>query len=286
MARSALINLGDGFAARVIPGDGDVTFWIPGYTLDSTCWSELWERLPDWTRLSVDLPGHGSSLPLDGAEELSALARRIGALAIARKARHLVGLSLGTVLALQIALEYPGAFATLTLGGPMLGGGPFDPDIRIRYQEVKKLFGESGHGRHLRERWMGPGASLFRGVERRPQLRERLERQVGRHPWWELADDAYVRLWQTPQMLKDLGGVTAATLLLVGAGDSGAVKQCADFLERLIPGCRRSDLAGVGHLCLLEEPAGVQLILEEHWRAHPASAHLLEDHLENHAAHN
>jgi len=272
MARAALVNLGDGLAARIVPGTGDAVIWIHGYTLDSACWVELWEHLPGWRHIAMDLPGHGSSLPLDGAEELTSLARKMGSLAVAHGARHLVGLSFGTVIALQIALESPNAFATLTLGSPILGGGPFDPEIWSRYTEVKAIFRETGYGPNIRDHWIGSGASLFRGVAARPQLHEQLCRSVARHPWWELADDAYLRLWHTPQTLKELHGLRLATLLLVGEKDCDAVRQCAYLLEQVVSGCRRCDLPGLGHLCLLEEPVRVQPIIEQHWRAHPGSA--------------
>ena len=267
MARAAVVNLGDGFAARVLPGKEDVVFWIHGYTLDSTCWIRLWDHLPNWAHISIDLPGHGNSLPLNGSEELSTLARKIGTLAIAHRARHLIALSFGTVIALQIALEYPDAFATLTLGAPFMGGGPFDPQVWIRYKEVKALFRQAGYGPKIRDCWMGPGTSLFRNIETRPQLWDQLRHQVGRHPWWELSDDSYFWLWHTPHGVKELCRIGLPTLLLVGEEDCEAVKQCAHVLERVISRCQRCDLPGLGHLCLLEDPAYVQPFIEQHWRA-------------------
>src|SRR5215831_19235242 len=93
--RIPLVNLGDGFAGRVFDTGtgGPGVFWIHAYSLNSACWRHLWNHLPDWRHIGVDLPGHGSSLPLKVDEELSALAKRIGALAIRRDARHLIASS-------------------------------------------------------------------------------------------------------------------------------------------------------------------------------------------------
>jgi pimeloyl-ACP methyl ester carboxylesterase len=277
MSRAAVVNLGNGFAGRIAPGDGNAVFWIHGYTLDSGCWTELWQGLPGWRHIGVDLPGHGSSLPLRCDEELSGLARKVGALAMEHNARHLVAASFGSVIAMQIALEYPEAFATLSLGGPLLGGGPFEPDIWSRYDELAALSSEGEYGAKLCDRWMDAGSSLFRGLHARPQLRDRVRHQVCHHPWWELADRSYSRLWHTPQHLKDLRRIQSATLILVGAEDCGAVKQSAYLLERTIPGSRRRDLERVGHLCLLEEPECVDRIVEQHWRAHSTSPELVEE---------
>jgi pimeloyl-ACP methyl ester carboxylesterase len=269
MTRSEIVNLGDGFAGRVACGDRDVVLWIHAYTLDSACWAELWQQLPGWRHIGLDLPGHGNSLPLKCDEDLSSLTRRIGAVAIKKNVRHLVAASLGSVIALQMAVEYPGAFATLTLTGPMLGGGPFEPDIWSRYGAVKAQFVDGTAGAKLRDHWMEAGATLFSGIDAHPQLRERLRRQVSRHPWWELADASYPHLWHTPQALRELQHIETATLVFVGGQDSPAVKKCAYFLERTIPDCHRLDLVGLGHLCLLEDPSCAHSIIEEHWRAHP-----------------
>jgi pimeloyl-ACP methyl ester carboxylesterase len=179
-----------------------------------------------------------------------------------------VAQSLGTVLGLQVVLEDPDAFDTLTLGAPALGGGPFDADLWSRYGEVKTMHAREGLSPALRERWSAPGAALFGGLDRRPELAREIRRVVARHPWWELADDAYLRLWQTPQALKDLAEVAVPTLVLVGGRDGVAVRQCAEFFERLVPNCSRHDIEGAGHLCLLEDAASVACLIEAHWNAH------------------
>jgi pimeloyl-ACP methyl ester carboxylesterase len=132
---------------------------------------------------------------------------------------------------------------------------------------------------------METGSALFANIGTRPGLQESLRRDVGRHPWWELADDSYSRLWHSPQYLKDIGKITAATLVLVGENDCGAVKQCASILERLIPCCRRCDLHGLGHLCALEDPELVRPLIEQHWRRNVNSA-VTERVVYNYAAEN
>src|SRR6476660_9216433 len=120
------ILLDDGIAARIMPSPADKVLWIHGYTLNSSIWGALWELLPGWSHIGIDLPGHGGSEQIRPGENLSTLASRIGASARRWAARHLVGLSFGGTLALQIAIEYPDAFASLGLSSPGLGGGPLD----------------------------------------------------------------------------------------------------------------------------------------------------------------
>src|SRR4029077_8416311 len=56
-------------------GSGPTVLWIHGYTLDSSLWADLWQRLPGYRHIGVDLPGHGSSGPVPAGLTLPALAQ-------------------------------------------------------------------------------------------------------------------------------------------------------------------------------------------------------------------
>src|SRR5262245_51575468 len=112
-----------------MPGESDKVLWIHGYTVDSTVWQDLWALLPGWHHIGIDLPGHGGSRQLQDGEDLPSLGRDLGQLALEHDVRHLVALSFGTVIALQIAIEFPTSFASMVLGAPALAGGPQDPEV-------------------------------------------------------------------------------------------------------------------------------------------------------------
>src|SRR5689334_1537891 len=97
----------DGVVARLKPCAGERVLWIHGYTLDSSIWGELWSYLPSLYHIGLDLPGHGASGPMIVGEDLGGMARRIARFASALGARHLIGLSFGGMVALQVALEAP-----------------------------------------------------------------------------------------------------------------------------------------------------------------------------------
>jgi pimeloyl-ACP methyl ester carboxylesterase len=265
--RATLVPFDRELIARVAPGEGERVLWLHGYTLDSSSWSELWELLPGWHHIGVDLPGHGSSLPLPPGEDLPALARRIGRTALDRGVRHLVALSFGTLLALQIVIEYPTEFATLILGAPALGGGPVDPEVGERYDELAGIYRREGFTPGLRERWMQSPPNIFKGAEAHPALWSRLRAIVGRHPWWELADGSYSRLSNHPQTAAELRRVKTPALVLVGEDELAPFKRCAELIRRQLPRCQRRYLPVVGHLCMLEEPATVHPLIESHWRS-------------------
>jgi pimeloyl-ACP methyl ester carboxylesterase len=205
-------------------------------------------------------------MPLPPNQNLPGLARYIGGVALDREVRHITALSFGTLLALQIVIEYPRAFRTLTLGAPALGGGPQDTEVGTRYEELTRIYRSQGFTTDLRQLWMQSPPNIFKGAEDRPELWQRLRRIVGRHPWWELGDDSYSRLSNHSQTKNELQKVEASTLVLLGENELSPFKRCAELIRRSIPDCRRMYIPGAGHLCMLEAETESAALLDAHWR--------------------
>jgi pimeloyl-ACP methyl ester carboxylesterase len=261
------VVLGDGVAAQLRPAAGEKVFWIHGYSMDSTIWGELWDLLPSWYHIGIDLPGHGASRPIRATDDLRSLALRLGEIALQESARHIAALSFGTMVALQMAIEYPDAFASVTLGAPALAGGPQDPDAAARYGELVRLYRQRGAGPEMAELWMRSPPDIFKGVESRPELRERLFAVISRHAWRELEDGSMLLLTRPAQERRRLHAVRAATLLVLGVRELPAFKACAELMLASIPACERVELASAGHLCLLERPRESARVVDAHLRA-------------------
>ncbi|SCL73009.1 Pimeloyl-ACP methyl ester carboxylesterase [Micromonospora citrea] len=102
-----------------VDGDGPPVVLLHGIGRSLRDFTELHERLADRFRVhSVDLPGHGGSLPMARPHTLPALAEFVGryldVVGVDRPA-HLVGNSLGGAVAMRLAASEPGRVATLTL---------------------------------------------------------------------------------------------------------------------------------------------------------------------------
>src|SRR5688572_17143353 len=145
------VQLGHGLAASVAPGPGEKVLWLHGYTIDSSLWQDLWALLPDWYHIGIDLPGHGASAPWPPNPTVPGLGRLFGTVALEQDVRHIVALSFGTLLALQIIIEFPQAFASLTLGAPTIGGGEQEQAVGVRYREMMQLYHQRGPGPWLTE---------------------------------------------------------------------------------------------------------------------------------------
>src|ERR1700753_1702553 len=105
-------------------GHGPAVLWQHGYTMDSTLWHPLWELLPGFRHLGVDLPGHGRSGPLHPGDTLPALAARIAEIARAERAALVGALSLRYCVALRLAAAHPGRVSRRAVAAPTIAGAP------------------------------------------------------------------------------------------------------------------------------------------------------------------
>ena len=259
-------ELADGLAVRLRPADGESVLWIHGYTLDSTSWDELWDRLPGWNHIGLDLPGHGASRLLAPDETLPALGRAIGAAAEAHGIRHLVALSVGTIVALQAAIEHPQAFSSVVLGAPALGGGPQDADARRIYERVVRGFERNASSSELRLTWMADDSPIFRGLEECRERWDRVAAIVDRHSWRELAVGGLFRLTSHLQKQADLARIESRVLLLVGEQEMPAFRRSAELIRRAVPSAQRVYLPDAGHLCMLQAPERAAASIDAHLR--------------------
>jgi 2-succinyl-6-hydroxy-2,4-cyclohexadiene-1-carboxylate synthase len=254
----------EGLALRVQPGDGGAVLWIHGYTLDARIWSEMWELLPGYHHVGVDLPGHGRSRPLTSGEDLGALARSLLRLVTKQRIKHVVGLSFGGLIALELAIEASTQLETLVLCSPAVGDGPVDPAAQTRNLDLMNIYRKRGAGPWLRELWMSSPPDIFKGASAHPALWKRLASIIDEHSWEELGDtrmEVLTRCRQTPERLRR---IRARTLLLIGEDDMSTFKRGAELIRRGVPGCQRHYLPATGHLGILESPELVHPFLHAH----------------------
>ena len=269
----------DGLRVRTWGGDGPTVLWVHGYTMDATLWRPLWRLLPGLRHVGVDLPGHGGSAPLDPGTTLPALAARVLELARAEGARRWVGLSFGSTVTLQMALDAPGAVDRLALGAPTPAGGPPDPAARKRYIELLMLRRMRGPAAadQLADLWMASPPDIFRGTEAHPGLRSRIRAVVARHSWAELDNGAMAALSAHTHPPEDLSRITADTLALTGADDMPVFHSNAAVLAAELPRCRTEVVPDAGHLPFLERPLAVAPVLAAHLAGGPVSTEHVRD---------
>jgi pimeloyl-ACP methyl ester carboxylesterase len=263
---SARLDAGDGLVVHDNGGEGEGVLWFHGYTMDASVFDELWAALPQWRHLGLDLPGHGCSRPVEEGDDLVTLAATIARFAQRLDVRHLVGLSFGTLVALQVAAASPESFRSLVLAAPGLAGAVSDPAVERRYVELAMLYRSAGRGRHMTELWMSSPPDIFRHVLRRPALAARLAAVIDRHAWRELEGFAMRGLTQPDQDRVVLEQIRAATLVLIGEHELDAHLACAVTIADAVPRGVVRVVPDTGHLALLEAPERSASCIAQHLR--------------------
>lgn len=211
-----------------------------------------------------DAPGYGASAPLAGAWTFARLADAVAELATAAGAEgfHLVGLSLGGMIAQHVALRHPARVRSLALlaTSPAFGlDGVTQPD---EWRRARLAPLAAGHE---------PGDfadTVLRAIAGPAIGEEALEAQVAamaRVPSAALrqAVDCLVT-HDTRAMLPD---VRTPTLVLVGELDEETPPAYARALAELIPGAALEVIPGAGHLLHVEAPDAVNDALRAHFEA-------------------
>lgn len=211
-------------------------------------------RLPARPLVTVDLPGHGDSPPPaaeridDYAQAVSTFLERHGWPAI-----DLVGHSMGGAVAQRLAIAEPARVTRLALlaTGARMPVAPvlFDllPDNLPAVVEAYKSFGFGPDTPPLLlNQTMEPFAQMDGAVVR--------------------GDFVACREWQAGDRL---GGITAATLILVGELDQLTPLKRARELAAGIPGARLEILPHAGHMLPVEKAEDVSGLLAAHLGAEP-----------------
>jgi len=239
------------------------------------CWQNWLEQLPvlgpRFGAIAYDLPGFGDSPPLPGETTISALTLASQALLdeLDLERVHLVGNSMGGLIACELALAAPQRVAALTLISP--AGFPLPlSSSRLRILEYSYPLMQAA-GRYI--------ASHPLAVARRPRARNALLRAVAAHPE---RFDPLLAVEQFKGMGKaallpalhsllshSLEGRLAAlrelpTLLIWGELDPVLPLELADHFERELPGLEKIVLPEVGHVAMLEAPAEVNRLITAH----------------------
>ena len=245
-------------------GHGPAVLWIHGYTMDSTLWRPLWDLLPGFRHVSIDLPGHGRSGPLSSDATLPALAARVGEIAQAERASRIVALSFGSAVALQLAASQPDLVSRLAIAAPTIAGARPAAGVVGRDMQLAQLYRMTGPSPHMTTLWMTSPPDIFLGTQDHPDLRDRLRAVIDGHSWAELGSGAMRSLGAHVHTDAALGRISAATLVIIGDQDMPAFAANASRLEAVVPRCALVTMPDSGHLCLLERPGQIAGRLAAH----------------------
>ena len=228
-------------------GSGSPVVLLHGFGLDARMWSDQVAALRHRHRvLAPDLPGFGPTgaetgvtRPAEAVYELLST-RRVGPV-------HLVGLSYGGAVAVDLALAHPGAVRTLVLVDALLLGE------RSGIEAWPTCVGRAKAGDLLGARAAWLDAALFERLRTRPDAWKRTQAMVDAYRcghWRGTLETS----WERPVPRPLLRDVRCPTLVLVGEADSPNFKAMAKTFAQGIPHARLLELEGLGHVAPMEEP--------------------------------
>jgi 3-oxoadipate enol-lactonase len=231
-----------------IVGDGPVVVLITGSNLDRRMWARETEWLSTTHKvIRYDLRAHGQSdnatAPFSNLDDLRSLLDELNI----TKATF-IGLSAGSTIALDLALQAPQRVERLVLAGPAISG--YVPKEQPPF--AANLIAALQAGDYKKAGEVLLGTSVFAA----PPESQALVRSM------VMEND---RLWTVPrEMVKPslravdkLEEVKASTLVLIGEKDTSQREQ-ADLLARRVPGARLIVVPGGGHLLNLTSPKEFQ----------------------------
>lgn len=238
-------------AYRRVGEGAETVLYLHGLGGDRTCFDfQIGAFGPRFRHLAWDMPGYGDSAPLPRMTfpALAAAAvRLLDALDIARA--HIVGHSMGGMIAQEIAVDHQDRVASFVLSGTSAAFGRREGDWQRRFlaDRLKPL----DDGRTPADIAPRVVAALV-GDGADPDGVRVAVAAMGR-----ITPDAY-RAALTCLVEFDrrdaLAAITVPTLLVAGERDTAAPPKVMQRMAEVIPGSIFTCLPGAGHLASLERP--------------------------------
>ena len=229
-----------------VRGSGPTVVLIHGGILDRRMWDregELWASR--FRVVRYDLRGHGRSPditgPFSALDDLAAVLDAVGA-----QRAHLVGLSLGSRVALDFAIVRPERVDRLVLAGPFPSGA----QTTEMPPGLDSLMAAARRGDVDRAAALAAGMPAFAAP---PAKAEWVRGLVMANARLFRQSPTAERAISPPAMAR-LAEVRVPTLVIVGDQDSRDILIAADSLTRGIRGVARATVPGAGHLVNVWEP--------------------------------
>jgi len=255
-------HAGDGIGWRERPGAGPVLVALHGIGSEASCFEALAAHLPGWRVIAWNAPGYGGSAPLKAdwplAEDYAAaLASLVEGLGLGRF--HLLGHSLGTLIAASYSLAQPDTLLGLTLAACAQGGGTA-PGTALPPAQAARLTELQRDGAVAFAAARAP--RLIHAPEANPALVATVAASMAkvRLPGYGQA----VRMLASGDLVADCARLAVPTAVIVGHGDIVTPPDQSARAHAAIPAALRLGFAqvpGTGHAIHLQAPEALARVL-------------------------
>jgi pimeloyl-ACP methyl ester carboxylesterase len=249
-------------------GSGQPVLLLNGLGADHFAWGLQTEYLKDFFRVVVfDNPGVGQTVGPKGPYT-TALFADVAAFLLERleiDRAHVVGASMGALIAQQFAVRRPDLVRSLVLHCPWWRPDPHTQALIRSWQTIARSAGMLELSRQI---WLWVFTPSF--YEGRPEVFAELERQLAENPHAQsveaFCDQAEACV--THQPLEQLTGVEAPTLIAVGDSDILTPPAHAREIHRRIPRSLLHIWPHMGHAPFWEIPEEFNKLNHDFLEAH------------------
>lgn len=234
-----------------IDGAGDAVLMIHGLGGTSNFWTPVLPALSRFRTIRPDLPGSGRSHRVEGALSMNgfvrALMRVCGAAGVERA--HVVAHSMGTIIALHLAVLEPRLVRSLALFGPL--AAPPDANrgpIRARGAKARSE-GEPGMQQIA-------DATVQAGTAGETRAKRPVAVAAVRESVMRQSPEGYARSCEALSEAQpaDIAKISCPVLLVTGDEDAVAPPQAVRAIGEKIAGAQMEVLGRCGHWTIYEKP--------------------------------
>ncbi len=218
---------------------------LHGVGLDHTMWEPTAALLAErFTVIAPDLPGHGSRPPVSGGVTLADLAD--GVVGEIPAGSHLVGFSLGALVAQHLALHRPELPATLTSVSSVCRRTPEErASVLSRLRTAETDFAASAAA--SLDRW-------YAGTDVDPVRVARTEATLRANDVRSFLNCYRVFATADAELEPDLGAIAVRALAVTGENDPGSTPEMTHRLAAALPDCRAAVIPKARHMLPVERP--------------------------------
>lgn len=246
-------------------GEGEPLLLIQGMGGTHLSWGEPFLGLLEegFEVVVFDNRGIGLSAPVDGPFAIAEMAADTAELLdrLELESAHVVGISMGGMIAQELALAHPGRLRSLTLGCTYCGG----PGSRLMPEEnAQKLLAGLASGsrdKAIRASYEVNTSPSFRSDEGRYAAFHEMATEV---PAARGTIELQARAIVGHDTSGRIGEVAAPTLVVHGAEDGVLPIANGRLIASLLPAARLEVLEDVGHMFWWEQPERSAQLIRDH----------------------
>ncbi len=234
-------------------GSGEPLLWITGFAISSEIFSPVMPLYADsFDCVLYDNRGAGRSpapwRPTSIPELAGDAVRLLDALGL--ESAHVYGLSMGGMIAQEMAIRFPDRVRALVLGATSHGG----PRAVLPSPRITTALVSRGAPATVREQVVGQALFTADFRRREPELVRTYLALLGRHRSSARGTLSHLTASTWHDTRARLASITAPTLVLHGAHDALTPVANARLLAAAIPGATLHVVEDAAHAYLLEQP--------------------------------